>query len=378
MVTPPVRDQSRVGSRSGRPFPNRPKIAVKQNLLYPKHQSNGAQLLPRDQHQPLLSYGDVPAEYEAATQSAVIFDETDRGQVKVSGADSAAFLNRILSNQVLELEVGEGNRNLLLTGKGKILFDFDLSRVEGGFLLSIGAGQAAALAQGIDMYLFAEDAKITDTSEESAPLLASGPRSEELLAKIFPALPQEDHQFVEAQFAGKTVIITKVAPYGHTAYRIDGGPEQAGELWSALVEANLTPTGRIVSDITRVTACRAVFGEDIDSNVYPQEARLEEAYNLSKGCYIGQEVVAKIDTYGGINKRLCTLRISHSDPLPPGTRLFRWSEEKEEWRDLGVVTSWAYSFEHDTGQVLAYIKRRHQEPGTTFRVDDGPAEATVL
>jgi hypothetical protein len=56
----------------------------------------------------------------------------------------------------------------------------------------------------------------------------------------------------------------------------------------------------------------------------------------------------------------------------------RYSEERKEWRELGFVTSWAYSFQQDTGQVLAYIKRRHQEEGTVFRIDEGPAEATLL
>ncbi|MFT7486629.1 MAG: glycine cleavage system aminomethyltransferase T, partial [Candidatus Paceibacteria bacterium] len=82
--------------------------------------------------------------------------------------------------------------------------------------------------------------------------------------------------------------------------------------------------------------------------------------------------------YGGVNKLLCALSVSHSDPVPRGARLHRWSEEKQQWRDLGMVTSWAYSFEHDTGQVLAYIKRRHQEPGTVFRLEEGPSEATLL
>jgi glycine cleavage system aminomethyltransferase T len=87
-------------------------------------------------------------------------------------------------------------------------------------------------------------------------------------------------------------------------------------------------------------------------------------------------VVAKIDTYGGLNKRLVGLRVSHDDPVPTGTRLHR--EENGEWRDLGLVTSWAYSFALDTGLVLAYVKRRHQEPGTTFRLGQGPGEATIV
>ena len=127
----------------------------------------------------------------------------------------------------------------------------------------------------------------------------------------------------------------------------------------------------------RITlADKAEPGVDVDENVYPQEARLEDAFSLTKGCYIGQEVVAKIDTYGGLNKRLVALRISHDDPVARGTRLLRLDEG--EWRDLGVVTSWAYSFVLDTGLVLAYVKRRHQKIGTEFRVGDGPASAVIV
>ena len=91
----------------------------------------------------------------------------------------------------------------------------------------------------------------------------------------------------------------------------------------------------------------AAVGRDVSEDVYPQEARLDDAFSLTKGCYIGQEVVAKIDTYGGLNKQLFRLRVSNDDPVPVGTRLVR--EIDGELRDLGVVTTWAYSFPEDAG-----------------------------
>ena len=87
-------------------------------------------------------------------------------------------------------------------------------------------------------------------------------------------------------------------------------------------------------------------------------------------------VILRIDTYGGLNKRLVALRISHDDPVPRGTRLLR--EEDGEVRDLGVVTSWAYSFALDAGVALGYVKRRHQEPGTVFRLGDTAGEAVIV
>jgi folate-binding protein YgfZ len=143
-----------------------------------------------------------------------------------------------------------------------------------------------------------------------------------------------------------------------------------------LVEAGARPAGIIARDILRVEAGQAVYGEDIDESVYPQEARLENAFSLTKGCFIGQEVVAKIDTYGGLNKRLVGLKISHDDPIVPGTRLLR--TEDGEQRDLGVITSWAYSFVLDTGLALGYVKRRHQKPGTRFQVGESGATAEIV
>jgi len=351
---------------------------LKHSLLYERHEAAGAALRPRDESHPLLTYGEVPAEYEAAASGAVLFDETDRGLLRITGGDAAEFLHRMTSNVINGLEPGQGNRNLLLTGKGKILFDFDLARTEEGYLVSTLPGIAETLQQKLDMFLFAEDVQLEDQSDSSAPLYLAGPQAGPLVSGLGATLPTDDHAWTSFELEGKAVRVTRLDSYGPEGYRLDGGPELAEPLWNALIEAGARPAGRIVADVLRVESCRAIWGQDVDETVYPQEARLEEAFDLSKGCYPGQEVVAKIDTYGGLNKRLFRLKVSHSDPVPRGARLCRHDADKDEWRDLGVVTSWAYSFPEDTGTVLAYVKRRHQEPGTVFRIDDGPAEATLL
>jgi folate-binding protein YgfZ len=351
---------------------------VNQSLLYNVHSEAGAALRPQEEASPLLTYGAVPEEYAAANEGAVLFDRTDRGLVVLTGKDAADVLHRILANTIKDLEPGDGNRNLLLTGKGKIRFDFDLRRESDGFRLSTIPGGAAGLLQALDMFVFAEDVQMTDATESHAPLFIGGPKAAELLTSMGLSTPKKDQKTLQSELDGTVVRVTQHAPFGVLGFSVDGGPELASSLWSRMVEAGARPSGRVVSDILRVEACVALPGHDIDENIYPQEARLEEAFNLSKGCYIGQEVVAKIDTYGGLNKRLCALKVTHDDPVARGSKLSRWSEEKGEWRDLGIVTSWAYSFKQDTGQILAYIKRRHQEPGTVFRIDEGPAKATLL
>ncbi|MCY2961405.1 MAG: hypothetical protein NTY35_14675, partial [Planctomycetota bacterium] len=179
-----------------------------------------------------------------------------------------------------------------------------------------------------------------------------------------------------ASFEGAPLSVASVPVAGSEGWRLDAGPERAAALWNACIRAGARPAGVVMHDILRVEAAAAAWGADIDDSVYPQEARLESAFSLTKGCYTGQEVIAKIDTYGGLNKRLVALRVSHDDPVPRGTRLHRLDEG--EWRDLGVATSWAYSFVLDTGLVLAFVKRRHQKVGNEFRLGDGPATATIV
>jgi folate-binding protein YgfZ len=324
-----------------------------------------------------LSFGDVPAEYAAAREGVALFDRSDRGSVRAEGPEAAAFLHRLLANTVRTLVPGQGNRNLLLSSKGKVLFDVDLAVDERGVELSTPPGTAARLIAALETYHFSEKVRFEDRSEQVAPLELVGPRADAVARAVLGVEPpQAEHAPRAATFEGQPASVVRLEVAGYDGLRLDAGPERAAALWRALVAAGARPAGRVVHDSLRAEACAAEFGVDVDDTIYPQEARLERAFSLDKGCYIGQEVVAKIDTYGGLNKRLCTLAVEGDDPVAPGTRL--WREDDGEWRDLGVVTTWAYSFARDGGVILAYLKRRHQDAGTRYRIGYGPATAVVI
>lgn len=340
------------------------------------HSAAGARLSPNDPPE-LLTYGDVPGEYRAALDACALFDATERGRVVVSGADGASFLHRLFANDVRNQPVGTLRHNLLLSSKGKVLFEFDVWRDEERIELALPSARAKALQAAIDMYLFSEKVVLNDESERCAPLELVGPaRFDVVRTACGVEAPREDGATLRASFRGAELRVVNRPSAGSAALELDAGPAHVVELWNALLAAGARASGVIVRDILRVEAGATLFGVDVDENVYPQEARLERGFSLDKGCYIGQEVVAKIDTYGGLNKRLVALKVSHDDPVARGTRL--WKLDEGEWRDLGVVTSWAYSFVLDTGLVLAYVKRRHQKAGTEFRLGDGPATATVV
>lgn len=339
--------------------------------LLPLHTAAGARLTPEGL---LLTYGDVPAEYAAGTQDALLLDRTARGRVRVAGGDRVEFLHRLLAGRVRGLEPGQGLPNLLLTSKGKIVQAFELVSEQDAIVLDTSPGQAAALITALDMYLFTDDVQLTDETPATAPLGLVGPQAKQRLIAALPSaeafidLPAHHvAQWTDEQLGDIRLAQRPIA--GSFGYELDAGPEQAPALHERLCAAGARPGGRVVEDILRVEAVQAEFGVDVDDNIYPQEARLESAFSLDKGCYIGQEVVAKIDTYGGLNKCLVPLRVSHDDPLPRGTKLMVPDEERGT-REVGIVTSWAYSFVLDTGLALGYVKRRHQSLGARFTLEN--------
>lgn len=349
---------------------------MKSSPLNPRHEAAGARLAARPEAPAsvaALTYGDVPAEYRAALEACVVLDETARGRVSVRGSDAASFLHRILANDVRGLSIGQGNRNLLLTPKGKVLHDFDLLVAADAVELSTPPGADTTLLSALDTYLFSEDVVLETSTAEHAPLELVGPDAAATLQRALGASPPEDEH--ATTWTEDSIAMTRKTVAGRLGYRVDPGPERAVSVWERLIEAGARPTGIAVRDILRVEACSALWGVDVDENVYPQEARLEDAFDLTKGCYVGQEVVAKIDTYGGLNKRLMQLVIDGDDPVARGTRLLL--EEHGETREIGLVTSWAYSFVHESGLTLAYVKRRHQEPGTSFELEGSGATATI-
>jgi len=346
---------------------------VQTSPLIERHRAAGARLAGSRP----LTFGDVPGEYRAGREGALLLDATERGALRAEGSEAESFLHRLTSNSVRGLEPGAGCRDLLLSSKGKVLFDFDLSRTARGFFLSTPPGAAQGLLEALELYHFSEDVAFADATEGHAPLEIVGPEARACLAAVLAtAPPLELHRSIEVPRPTGPVVVSAVDVAGERGWRLDAGPAGAARLWSELSAAGARPGGIVARDSLRVEACRAEWGRDVDDNVYPQEARLEDAFSLDKGCYIGQEVVAKIDTYGGLNKLLFPLAVDHEDPVAAGTRLLR--EQDGEWRDLGVVTSWAWSFALDTGLVLGYVKRKHQDPGTTFRLGEGPGRARLI
>lgn len=321
-------------------------------------------------------FGDPAGELEALSLGCALLDETDLGALRAAGPDATDFLQRVLAGDVRGLAAGEIRRNLLLSAKGKVRGLFELARLSSDELLLLcPPGGAASLRAALDAYLFAEELELLDTSAEHAPLALVGPLAEATFASAFPGLPPPpDGRVARCEQGSVALLVLHRRRHGAPGFLIDGGPAAAAELWRALRAAGARPCGRQAREVHRIAAGAALPGLDVDDSRYPQEARLEDAFSLAKGCYVGQEVVAKIDTYGGLHRRLVVLE-SESAQLAVGSALFEL--ESGERREIGEVSSSAPRPQGGS-LALAYVKLEHEGPGTRLAVGEEGSEARVI
>ena len=260
-----------------------------------------------------------------------------------------------------------------------MLEEFEVRRSgEATYELLTHPGRAAALAERLDLFLFADQLELGDASEEHAPLHLCGPAAPGVLEAFLGepvSAPMRQRQQYER--AGEAVELTALPVLGQEGWRVEVQPKALPAVWEALCGAGATPIGKEAAESLRLENGRARWGVDVDEQVYPQEAHWEDAFSLSKGCFVGQEVVAKIDTYGGMKRTLVGLEVPGEVALERGSEL-----HDEQQRVVGRVTSHGWSPRLKSGLALGYVKVELQEAGTRLRLaaagSESPCQVTVV
>ncbi len=280
------------------------------------------------------------------------------GVVEVSGTDRVKWLHGLTSNEVKKLRPGEGNYALFITGKGKMIAEAWVLCLEDRFLVVSRPEHRARVAQTLDRYLLMDDVTLVDASASFRVLGVHGELATELLGAL---LGLEEPPAREGHHTGSTIRGVAVQDYGHPGYLILAPPPwtqwKLTEGLPLASEADLE-TLRIEHGIPR-------WGAELDDETIPIEAGLEaRAISYDKGCYVGQEIIARIKTYGEVAKKLWGVRWSGEGVVAPRTAFLR------DAADVGWVTSSTVS--PTFGSIsLAYVKRGHGEAGAEVRTSDG-------
>lgn len=329
-------------------------------------------------------YGDPLAEQEALRDTAGVLDLSFRSRLCLTGADRQRFLNGQVSNNVKDLAAGQGCYAALVTAKGKLESDLNIYRLENELLLDFEPGLAAAVTQRFEKYIIADDVQIVDAAPHYGLLSVQGPNAEAVVRELEPGCspPRGLMNFAVLKHATPgEIYLMNVPRTGSAGFDVFAPTAAMATVMDTLIAAAEAIDGCVCGwqalEIARIEAGIPRFGADMDATNLAPEAGIESrAISYSKGCYIGQEVIARIRTYGQVSKTLCGLRLAAElNPLPQrGDKLFK------EGKEVGYLTSAVASPTLKANIALGYVRREANQIGTelSVRMAAGESPAVVV
>lgn len=312
---------------------------------------------------------DTKQQYEAL-RGAAVFASTRRTLIDVSGSDRASFLHNLCTNDVRKLEPGQGCEAFFTNVQGKVLCHSLLFCRSNSIVIDSTHGHAEMLLPHLDKYLIREDVTLSDQSG-SGVLVLAGPESRRFLEQrgvqsdlAMLAHGQHDLRGVETQ-------VRRVPLATVPSFLLICEQEQLTKLRDLLRNASICEVDADVMEVARIEAGFPASGRDISADNLPQEVGRDQlAISFTKGCYLGQETVARIDALGHVNRRLVLLEFDGVDVPPDGTELM--SEEKV----VGKVTSACLSPKLQRPIALGYVRREVIENEVQLTGDFGSARVT--
>jgi folate-binding protein YgfZ len=307
----------------------------------------------------------LAAEYRAITESCGLFDRSQQGKLALTGAGAAEFLQGQVTNDVQGLEPGAGCYAAFLTPKGKMLGDLRILDADDEILLDTERVALQELFNMIRRFRVGFDVELHKRTLERGLLSLIGPEALALLGEEMD-LPEDEHAHRAASVAGVPVRAIRT-DVGVDLLVEDTGATEA--LAAALRDAGAAPVSEAATECLRIERGRPRYGIDLDDTVIPQEAGLNaRAISFTKGCYVGQETVARLYYRGKPNRSLRGLALSA--PARPGDALTLGE------RSVGRVASVALSPRF--GPIALALVRREAENGSAVSVGDDGVSATVV
>ena len=308
-------------------------------------------------------FGDAEREYRALVGDAAVLDLGFRTIVRAHGEDRVSFLQGMLTNDVAALGVGAGCPALLLTIQGRVTADLCVTSLEDALLLDVDVRARDALVEALDQRIIADDITLAAPDEPVALIGLEGPRAEALLGGVADVGPFGNRMI---DVGGVALRVVRAGQLGAEGFVLHAPAAAATAVWDALVAAEARPCGMDALESRRVEVGVPRLGVDMGEKTLAIELPLEAAISSTKGCYLGQEVVARGTQRGKVNRRLMGLRLEGPAPAL-GAALVR------DGKETGYVTSVTYAFGAGTLAALGFVRREHWEAGTELAVRDGHA-----
>lgn len=352
---------------------------MKRTALASLHQARGAHMMERDGWEIAARYSDLGNEYQALQEGVGLVDLSHRQILRFSGRDARTWLHGQVTQDIKRLANGRGAYGTILTVQGKMVCDFRVYALGDALIMDAPCGTTSPIAEHLDRFLIMERVEIEDLTDQWSLLSLQGPLSRcALIAALGPdAEGMEPWDVRDLKHGEASVIVARGSRCGEDGYDLFVPSEGAPSLWAALCQGRrefaVHPAGWEALNARRLEAGIPWWGEELDSSIVPFEARLDNAISLNKGCYVGQEIIARIDARGHVNNLLAGFLV-HGDRLPE-----RGAEIHVDGKKVGKVGSAIHSPKLERGIALGFLRRELQEPGRKAEVitTDGPITLEV-
>ena len=317
-------------------------------------------------------YGNPEGERAALSEAAGLWDGSAADRFELLGSDRHRFLNGMVTADVAALPAGANCYGLFTNVKGRVLADATILALGDRLWVRVPPSRGAEVREHLSKFIITDRVEILPLGDR-VPIEIVGPDSRRLVEQWTNETAPGPGEHRQTEILGSEVRLAHAARRGADAYVVWVSASQARDLAAALLDEQngLRPVGFEAVDRLRIERGIPRFGAEIGPDTFPQEAGVDEAVSYEKGCYLGQEVVARIHFRGGIKRHLVAL------DLPPGPLPVVGCTISLEDREAGKLSSVAARWGTDGGVGLAVLANRAAEPGTLLQLA-GELEARVL
>ncbi|MEM9137905.1 MAG: folate-binding protein [Cyanobacteria bacterium P01_F01_bin.42] len=304
---------------------------------------------------------------QAVRDGVAICDRSHWGRIEISDSDRLAFLHNQSTNHIKRLQPGQGCETVIINSTARTIDLVSVYSKQDSLLLLVSPGRDEHLMQWFDRYIFFQDKiKLANLTESTGTISLIGPKSSELLTNLDWELPDELHHHTSVEHDGSTITIAKGSGLASEGFTLFFDCAIADALGTQLVNAGATPIGESAWENLRISEGRPKVDAELTDKYNPLEACLWHLVSFNKGCYIGQEIIARLDTYDGVKQKLWGLE--SSAPLQVNDSITQKAQK------VGVVTSVDTSGQ----RALAYVKTRAGGEGDQVQVGEAIATLTEV
>lgn len=324
-------------------------------------------------------FGDWQREYRFARESVALIDKNYRAYLSFTGPDRARYLNAILTNNIRDLQTGEGTISLLLNPQGHILAEIETYALDDRLLCASHAMIRERLVETFDKYIIMDDVTLTDETERLGVLALEGPKAAAMVRELcnmdLNTLSELGHAETRARSIPCRVVRRSTGGVAGAEFIVERA--QLPALCAMLLE-KVRGQGGGAMGYAALSALRLEqgvpwFGYDFGEQHIPHEAGLETTHiNYTKGCYTGQEIVERVRSRGHVNRVRVALKFSGNEPPAAGTLLLASGKE------AGHVTRAAFSPALGCAIGMGYLRREFSSPSSKLHTAASAAEVVRL